>query len=549
MTLTSPVRIRDSISIQLLKLVFSFYFTVTIIITLIHMVAEFWDTREAVKNEISVIGNTAAPGLAQALWDMNPKQLQTTFLGMVQFPAIEGIKLENEKGEEVGAAGLVTTSEGYTVRIEPDGSKIAVEGYTGLFHYSFPVFFERRGKPIKVGQATIYSSTNVVLEKVQFGFLFIIVNSVIKTAVLWGLFVWIFFMKLSRPLAILTSATEQLKLENLHNTIIDIQTTHRNELKILEEGFNRMIQKLKEESEKIQTMVKTFEKFVPQQFLNRIAKGGMDSIKLGNVESDNITILFSDIRSFTTLSEAITPEELFVFLNDYFRHMGDPIDKFDGFIDKFMGDAIMALFGDAGDTETNHAYQGVHAAIAMHEAVAMYNEYKQQEGQAPITIGIGVHSGKAIIGTVGTEKRMDSTVLGDSVNLASRLEGLTKYYGSGIIISHDTLSLLDDLDQFDYRELDWIRVKGKTEPMSIYEIFNFEPKKVKRQKKKAGRLIRQGLYLRQKRAWEEALQSFHKALEVFPDDPAAKFHIQQSMEFQKNPPDDNWDGASTFQVK
>ena len=214
-------------------------------------------------------------------------------------------------------------------------------------------------------------------------------------------------MKLSRPLAVLTEATDQLKLENLHHITIDIDATHRNELKVLEEGFNRMIQKLKQESEKIQTMVKTFQKFVPQQFLNRIAKGGIDSIKLGNVESDNITILFSDIRAFTTLSEAITPEELFVFLNDYFRHMGDPIHKFDGFIDKFIGDAIMALFGDAEEAKTNHAHQGVHAAIAMHEAVALYNEGKQQAGQAPITIGIGLHSGKAIIGTVGTENRMD----------------------------------------------------------------------------------------------------------------------------------------------
>ena len=135
------------------------------------------------------------------------------------------------------------------------------------------------------------------------------------------------------------------------------------------------------------------------------------------------------------------------------------------------------------------------------------------------------------------------------MNLASRLEELTKYYQAGIIISHDTLSLLEDLDQFDYRELDWIRVKGKTEPMSIYEIFNFEPKKIIRLKKKSGRFIRQGLYLRQKRSWEEALQSFQKALEVFPEDSAAKFHVQQSLEFHQNPPDENWDGASTFRVK
>jgi len=235
---------KDSIATQLLKVVLSFFFIVTITLTLIHMSAEFFNTKKNVGSEIRVIGNTFAPGLAKAMWDINLEQLQPTFLGMVKFPAVVGVKLENDRGEELGASGLVTTKEGNPAKVELDGNKIIVDGYTGLFHYSFPIIHQRRGKEIKVGQATIYSSTGVVFDKVKLGFLFILVNSVIKTFTLCSLFLWIFRSMLSQPLGALAAATEQISMDKLENFQVKIKTKGRNELKILEEAFNNMLQKL-----------------------------------------------------------------------------------------------------------------------------------------------------------------------------------------------------------------------------------------------------------------------------------------------------------------
>ena len=178
-----------------------------------------------------------------------------------------------------------------------------------------------------------------------------------------------------------------------------------------------------------------FQKFVPKQFLDRIAKEGVEKIELGKAESDTISILFSDIRSFTKLSESLNPQELLNLLNAYFKRMGVPIKEHDGFIDKFIGDAIMALFDSPDLSDREEALNAIEASIEMHRHLNDYNRHRESCGYVPIEIGIGIHTGKVIIGTVGTVDRMESTVLGDVVNVASRLEGLTKHYRSKIIVS------------------------------------------------------------------------------------------------------------------
>ena len=179
---------------------------------------------------------------------------------------------------------------------------------------------------------------------------------------------------------------------------------------------------------KNQSLKNTFKKFVPVQFLNRIASQGIENIELGKAQNEIITILFSDIRSFTNLSENITPQELLNFLNAYFRRMNQSIHDNHGFVDKFIGDAIMALFDLPEKSDEEEAMYGVKAAIDMQLTLKEYNRERDRAGYIPVNMGIGVHSGPVVIGTVGSEDRMDSTVLGDSVNMAARLEGLTKYY-------------------------------------------------------------------------------------------------------------------------
>lgn len=296
-------------------------------------------------------------------------------------------------------------------------------------------------------------------------------------------------------------------------------------------------------------LASTFKKFVPKQFINRLSTEGIEHIQLGKAQSETITMLFSDIRSFSTFAEKLSPQEVFNFLNSYLARMNKPIHDRRGFIDKFGGDSIMALFDHPGESQHEHAEDAVLAAIGMQEALSYYNQHRTKYGYLPIRTGIGVHTGEVTIGTVGSEERMDSTVLGDNVNLAARLEELTKNYGVAIIVSSSTLRLLKDPQIFKYRELDWIRVRGKKIPSQIYEIYDYVPVTIQRLKKRAGRYIKHGLYLRHTKHWDEAIQAFQKALEVYPDDQAAKWHIQYCEKSKGIELPDDWDGAIAFDEK
>ena len=198
------------------------------------------------------------------------------------------------------------------------------------------------------------------------------------------------------------------------------------------------------ETEAAAKLTGVFEKFVPKEFLNRIAPDGLENLLFGHAESDFVTILFSDIRAFTEISENLSPQELMDFLNGYLREMNPPIMGNHGFVDKFIGDAIMAVFDRPDMSDADEARSAVEAALGMQKVLEQLNTKRRKLKLDPVAMGIGIHSGNVIIGTVGFEERMDSTVLGDAVNLASRLEGLTKYYGCSLIISEDTLRLLED---------------------------------------------------------------------------------------------------------
>ncbi len=302
------------------------------------------------------------------------------------------------------------------------------------------------------------------------------------------------------------------------------------------------------ETEKIASMTQTFEKFVPKQFLTRIADEGLENIELGKADSDNITILFSDIRDFTSLSEAMSPQESLNFLNAYLKRMNQVIHDHHGFIDKFIGDAIMALFDQPDQTDADEAFDAIQAAIAMQEAVTIYNQHRSTYGYGPIAIGIGIHSGPVIIGTVGSEDRMDSTVLGDSVNLASRLEGLTKHYGTKIIVSHDTLQLVENFPKYQFRELDWVKVKGKVNPVRIYEIYDGDTPEIQALKSRTKDLLTEGLMHRQAQKWDAAVSCFQAALAIYPDQ-AIQLQLQRCQELRAQKLSADWDGAVNLDQK
>ena len=297
------------------------------------------------------------------------------------------------------------------------------------------------------------------------------------------------------------------------------------------------------ETERVSHLLAAFERFVPKQFIQRLAPEGVEFVEIGQAHADFITLMFSDIRAFTTLAENMSPKELFEFLNHYLQRMNGPIREHNGFVDKFIGDAIMAVFDNQGDGEHQEARDALRAATGMQEALQAWNREREEAGLFTLQIGVGIHSGHVIIGTVGVQERMDATLIGDAVNIASRLEGLTKAYGVGILASHDTVAMIQNRREFQFRVIDWVRVEGRRDPIRIFEVFNHDPEPIIQAKLATNEWIKKGLSARRKQNWGEARECFAEGLKLLPQDPAlmALTHKLAELEGMDLPP--GWDGA------
>lgn len=260
-------------------------------------------------------------------------------------------------------------------------------------------------------------------------------------------------------------------------------------------------------------------RFVPHEFLRFLGRESIVDVRLGDQVQKEMSILFADIRNFTTLSEGMSPKENFDFINAYLKQVCPIIRKHKGFIDKYIGDAVMALFPETAE-------DGLRAAIEMQKQVTLYNIEQQKLGYSPITIGIGLHTGSLMLGTIGEEQRMESTVISNAVNLASRLEGLTKVYGASIIISGQTLFNLDDQTQYHYRFLGQVPVKGKKELVPLFEVFDAEPPEIVALKMQTKTRFEQGILLYQTENFEQAYQIFLEIVQINPQDKAAISYVK-----------------------
>jgi class 3 adenylate cyclase len=228
-------------------------------------------------------------------------------------------------------------------------------------------------------------------------------------------------------------------------------------------------------------------RFVPREFLRCLSKKSIAELALGDQVLSDMAILFADIRSFTALSERMTPRDNFRFLNSYLGRMNPFIWENGGYIDKYIGDAIMALFPTG-------AGSALDAAIAMLVYIPVYNSHRAASGYAPISIGVGVNTGPVMLGVIGHERFMQGTVISDAVNLASRLEGLTKIYGASLIVSNYVLFGLEDPNRYHYRFLDRVRLKGKADTVPVYEVFNGDPPELLERKKRTREAFERGVY-------------------------------------------------------
>jgi hemerythrin len=276
--------------------------------------------------------------------------------------------------------------------------------------------------------------------------------------------------------------------------------------------------------ERLDTITKAYSRFVPRQFLNLLGIEDIRKVELGQQVERKMTVLFADIRNFTALSETMSPQENFNFLNSYLVQMEPVIAAHGGFIDKYIGDAIMALFPDSPD-------QALHCSLAMLQRLEEYNYGRQRAGYRPIRIGIGINTGIVILGTVGGTERMDGTVIGDAVNLAARMERMTKEYRASVLISEYTLYSLDKPELWSIRFLDRTFVRGKQGTQSVFEVFNCEPAP-----------LREAKHLHQKH-FDHALAYYHfddilgareqllSYIAMVPDDTAAHAYLERCETF------------------
>ncbi|MCT7950344.1 CHASE2 domain-containing protein [Ancylothrix sp. C2] len=276
-------------------------------------------------------------------------------------------------------------------------------------------------------------------------------------------------------------------------------------------------------------------RFVPHEFLYFLGYESILDVKLGDNVQLDMAILFADIRDFTTLSETMNPEDNFKFINAYLSRMEPAIAENNGFIDKYIGDAIMALFSGGAD-------DAIKAGISMLQKLAEYNATRGTPKRPCIQIGIGINTGSLMLGTVGGESRMNSTVISDAVNLASRMEGLTKNYGVSLLISHHTFSRLEDSTQYCIRLIDSVKVKGKSEKVSVFEVFDADPPDIKQRKLATKPLFEEAILLYYMQSFREAGQKFQECCQLNPQDRVSQIYLERCQNCLK----DNYPTNNSF---
>lgn len=281
---------------------------------------------------------------------------------------------------------------------------------------------------------------------------------------------------------------------------------------------------------------KAFSSYVSPDLVRQIEKHP-DKLVLGG-EQREITILFSDIRGFTSISEGLTPQELVRLLNEYLNPMTRIVLEEKGTLDKFIGDAVMAIFNAPLDL-AGHPEAACRSAIRMLESLKELNTGFRSRGMNVIDIGIGINTGLAVVGNMGADIRFDYTAIGDSVNLASRLEGLNKYYGSRILVSEDTRRAVKGQD-FNFREIDRVRVKGKHLPVVIYELIAGDATVIGR--------FEDGLNYYRNAEFRSAADIFSALAQEHNDGPS-RLYLERCREYLENPPPEEWDGVYTAKTK
>ena len=306
--------------------------------------------------------------------------------------------------------------------------------------------------------------------------------------------------------------------------------------------YEKNIREVKEREEAILRIHEVTKKFVPNEFIRSLGKDAITDVRLGDQVEKIVTVLFTDIRDFTTLSEKMTPEENFHFVSSFNARLGPIIRSNRGFINQYLGDSIMAIFPENPE-------DALHAAINMQRAIQELNKERIAKGLPVIKAGIGMHTGPLIMGITGDESRMDAATISDTVNTASRIESLTKYYKSPLLLSQDTQQHINGHYKFHLRELGRVRLKGKHNLLRIVECINgFEEDQFE---KKLSTLsyFHEAMRCYHEQQFGDAVIIFQQILSLDPDDQTARFFMDNASRFLRQGIPENWSGAEEMLTK
>ncbi len=447
------------------------------------------------------------------------------------------------------------TTEGY--QLTPDES-LRIIGDADVKGKHWNEF--RSGEELYVGDMNFFAPFDwIVVNAVQKDYFYGSISKIISRTLLITvvslllsiLFLFIFSLYLTKPLKRITAVIHNIIQTN--DLSMKVSLDFRDEIGELGHYFNIMTTELDMANRQIKNYAlravisrrnerkirSIFQKYVPRDV---IEKYYMEPESMLEGENRVLGILFSDIRDFTNFSEKLPPHEVVESLNKYFDFMVEIIMKHNGIVDKYIGDAIMAFFG-APVHHDNDAVEAVSAGLDMIDALIRFNQWQCEHGRQPFQMGVGINYGLMTVGNIGTEKKMDYTVIGDMVNLASRMEGLTKYYKQNILIAKSVYKKLEG--KMPCRLIDRVRVKGKTEIHSVYTV----RRELGQWEADAWEIYSQGMKLYYDRKFNDAYENFEIAMKLMPGDYVSEVYRNRSDFYRKEPPPEEWQGETVMDIK
>lgn len=510
-------------------------------------------------SDVYVLSNTKQPGVTASL-PLNDSKGDLIGVVAIDVHTSELTKILSRSKVNDSSLVLIVNSSGDIIADSEPAETIRVTGtelaYTHVFDYplkyvkaAFNIHEEVHTNKIRFSYGGIDYIGSFVPFPAEFGKNWSIVTIVpldgfmgaVKQAntriilmsfmiiLLSSIFAWMLARRIAGPIMVLSEQARKIKnfdLEEDHEI-----KTHVYEIQLLSESITAM-----------RHSMRSFSKFIPKVLVGKLLKKNRE-IRIGG-EMQRITLFFSDIENFTTVSEGYSADKLVIHLSEYFEEVTAIIMKLNGTVDKYIGDSVMAFWG-APTTDKNQAYNACRAALSVQNRLRDLNRKWQAEGKATLRTRIGIHTGDVIVGNIGSSDRMNYTAIGDSVNLASRLEGVNKMYETNVIISEEAFKELGD--KCVARPLDVVAVKGKNQGVKIYELlglYGADPTLFPTQDQIAfAKLFARGFQVYLERRWDEAIGIFTEVNEKFGKDFVANMYIQRCTEFKNTPPPEGWEGV------